>query len=217
MRVQEARLLILSFSFVAGVMYITDGFSILGIKFSQIFSHSIREYNDQLQIILLLAIFLGLSFGRVFCSWLCPVATVMNFTSAFTRKRITDGLWTKYISLGIFAALLYAGFSGYLSVSMPALKNLFLAILIFSFATSLVSPRLFCTHLCPVGAFFSVLGIFSIFKLRVGDECRQCRKCNEVCEMNLDVAGQRGLNECSLCWRCVEACPYKTIKLRCII
>ncbi len=198
-------------------MYITDGFSLLGIKFSQIFSHSIREYTEQLQILLLLAIFLGLSFGRVFCSWICPVATVMHFTSAFTPKRVTGKLWTKYISLGILALLLYTGFSGYISVGMLALKNAFLGILIFSFAISLISRRIFCTHLCPVGAFFSLLGIFSIFKLQVGEECRDCKRCNEVCEMSLDVAGERGLNECSLCWQCVEACPYKTIKLKCII
>ncbi len=220
MRVQEVRKLFLSFTLVASVMYITDGFSIMGIYFSDIFrveGSFLREYSGKLYLLFLFSLFLGMSFGRIFCGWICPITAIMNITTVFAREKPKISLKTKYVFLVLTAVALYLDYSGWLSFSKEVLKVGFVVLIVAIVAFSFLYSRVFCTHICPVGAFFSLLGHLSIFRLRVGEDCRRCEKCNSVCEMSIDVMNSKPMNECSLCWNCVEECPYKSIKLKFVL
>lgn len=214
MGVQEARKLFLGLTLVASVMYFTDGFSIMGIYFGELFSveNFLQVYSRQLYLLLLLSLLLGLTMGRVFCGWVCPITAVMSFTSF--GKSIRLPLQTKYLFLIATALAIYSSYRGWISPSSEAIRLTFGGIVGFAVASSLFTSRFFCTNLCPVGAYFSLLGILRAFRLKVGEECKGCRKCNHVCEMSIDVMNSKPMYECSLCWNCVDTCPYKAIKLK---
>jgi ferredoxin-type protein NapH len=219
--IQDIRRLFLSFVLVVAVMYATDGFSVGGRYFSDFFRVEggfIRVYLAEMEVILLASIFLGLSFGRIFCGWLCPLAAVFNFLAPMSRREATlDRRW-KYATLAGTALLLY--YSPGIELSLPLEvppRYLAIALLLVIVLSSLVYGRVFCTSLCPVGGWFSALGKLAVFRLRVGEECTACERCNRVCEMRLQVAHAKSLHECSLCWACVEECPYRAIRLRFIL
>jgi ferredoxin-type protein NapH len=81
-----------------------------------------------------------------------------------------------------------------------------------------VVPRGWCSHLCPVGAFYGLLGKFSL--LRIGavrrDACNDCADCYAVCPepiiikpalKGVDGAGPviTSIN-CTNCGRCIDVC-----------
>jgi ferredoxin-type protein NapH len=81
-----------------------------------------------------------------------------------------------------------------------------------------VTPRGWCGHLCPVGAFYSLVGRFSW--LRVGavrrDACNDCADCYAVCpepviiKPALKGVGGAGpvitSGNCTNCGRCIDVC-----------
>jgi polyferredoxin len=219
--IQDVRRLFLTFVLVVSVMYVTDGFAAFGHYFSDFFKVEgafFQVYSAEMKVLLLASVFLGLSFGRVFCGWLCPLAAVFNFLAPMSRRRANVDKRLKYVILAAVALLLYystttgLSFASEITPRYVALGGLFAIVL-----SSLVYGRVFCTSFCPLGGWFSLLGKLAVFRLRIGEECTTCERCNRVCEMNLDVAHGRELHECSLCWACVEECPYKAIKLRFIL
>jgi len=87
---------------------------------------------------------------------------------------------------------------------------MFLIVLGLSFWTR----RLWCRHLCPLGALLGFLSRFSLFG-RVVDEsrCIKCLKCESVCP--LDSIREDGLgtdkSRCQLSFECAEVCPENAI------
>jgi polyferredoxin len=76
-----------------------------------------------------------------------------------------------------------------------------------------LAPRFWCRHLCPLGAFLSLLSPLGVFKRRVSDECNQCMACQKSCPMGAideDPLKTRG-PECIQCRECAGICPQKAI------
>ena len=77
-----------------------------------------------------------------------------------------------------------------------------------------------CGHLCPIGAFYSLIGRFSFLKVKhYTDPCTNCGKCFQVCHevqvlslINKE-SGFIKSGECSSCLRCVEVCEDEALKL----
>ena len=172
--------------------------------------------------------------GRVYCSWVCPVNLVSD-TAEWLRRRL--GLRggakfpraTRYWLLG--AVLLLALTTGTLAwewinpVSMVFRGLVFgmglawaMVAAIFLFEL-LVSRRGWCSHLCPVGAFYSVLGRGAL--LRVGaarrEACDDCLDCFVVCpEQQVIRPALKGADQgigpvilsgnCTNCGRCIDVC-----------
>jgi ferredoxin-type protein NapH len=81
-----------------------------------------------------------------------------------------------------------------------------------------VVPRGWCGHLCPVGAFYSLIGRFSL--LRIGavrrDACNDCADCYAVCPEPLIIKpALKGVDgagpviasaNCTNCGRCIDVC-----------
>ncbi len=220
---QDLRRLFLSAVFVTSVMYVTGGFSVAGYRFGDIFGVAdgfLRIYLPEIELLLLLALFLGMSFGRLFCGWLCPLSAIFGFLEPLSKRRRWHGRWwyrLKYLTLLITVVLVYYAATSGLPVPMWAIAYAGLGLLGGLVVLEVVYPRLFCTSLCPVGGFFSALGKLSAFRLHVDEECTACGRCNEVCEMNVDICGRRRLNECSMCLACIEECPYRSISIRCAV
>jgi len=125
--------------------------------------------------------------GRVYCSWVCPVNIVtdlaqwlrdhLNISGGSTMSRKTR-YW-------IFAAtLLLAAGSGSIVWEMINPVSMLHRGLIFGMGLAwfivlavflldlLVARRAWCSHLCPVGAFYSLLGMFSLIRIPDPYPCR---------------------------------------------
>ena len=129
--------------------------------------------------LIVLAIYL-LAGGRVYCSWVCPVNIVTD-AAAWLRERlgIDRGArlkrQTRYWILALTPLLaLVSGSIAWelinpvsmlhrgLIFGMGLAWTIILAVFLLDL---LISHRAWCGHLCPVGAFYSLLGRFSLLRV----------------------------------------------------
>ena len=131
-----------------------------------------------------------LLFVPVFCSYICPFKTVTEF------QQVTGFVsWIVFlVTVTIFIAT---------CVILPLLFG----------------KRIWCTYLCPFGAFQSLTGkIFRVFKVKIDpDKCISCGKCVGACKtcgITADsLAKYKSTSNCSLCGKCMETCPKEAIKV----
>jgi ferredoxin-type protein NapH len=183
---------------------------------------------------LILAVAYALIGGRVYCAWVCPINIVTD-AAHWLRERL--GLpkgWQPRRSLRLWlmaACLVASAASGVIVWELVNPITLLHRGLLFGlgFAWSVVlavflfdlfvSRRGWCGHLCPVGAFYGLLGSFSL--LRVGAvnraACNDCMDCYAVCpEPQVISPALKGeaqgygpiilAPDCSNCGRCIDVC-----------
>lgn len=172
--------------------------------------------------------------GRVYCSWVCPVNVVTDSAEWLRRRlNITGGAHlsrqARYWLLG--AILLGAVLSGTIlwelinPVSMVFRGLVFgmglawlmvLAIFLFDLV---VSRRGWCGHLCPVGAFYSLIGKASLVRVTAArpERCNDCLDCFAICPEHQVIRpalkgegkSSDGLildGNCTNCGRCIDVC-----------
>lgn len=156
--------------------------------------------------------------GRWFCGNLCPRGSFVDFwvSKISRRKKIPPSLRSLWIRLPIFIMLM--GFMGYRVASTIGSLNTFEKIgMIFVMmclvttsiailAGSFLSPRAWCSF-CPMGTAQRLLG-GKRYQLHLDkDKCINCKKCEKVCPMQLQVCQIEANPDCIKCGRCVSACP----------
>jgi polyferredoxin len=75
---------------------------------------------------------------------------------------------------------------------------------------NLSATRFWCRYICPMGGAFGWLSKISIFRRRVGMECKGCTLCTEICPTGtIDPAKEYASDpsECTMCLDCLEVCP----------
>ena len=188
-----------------------------------------------------------LLFGRGFCGWFCWFDGYVELADwGIGKHKIKIPRWTLlYLGVIPFVAL---SLKAYSALVVNWLKD-FPAMFVFRLADVepwggqqtgisilitliLYGPVLFfvfgrrawCRYLCPIGALLKIFGSVGVGKIRlVSDECIGCGKCNQVCDMQVDVLGElrahgevRSLN-CIRCFKCTDVCPNGAIafSMRC--
>ena len=69
-----------------------------------------------------------------------------------------------------------------------------------------------CRYFCPVGAILAPFNKISFLTVKVNkDECIHCNACSNICPMGIDVPAMDRDPECTLCGKCITACPKKII------
>ncbi len=172
--------------------------------------------------------------GRMYCSWVCPV-NIITDAAHWLRHRLglTGGL---KFSRGARYWLLAATLAGsavagvivwelvnpvsavYRAIVFGVGAAWMLALAVFLFDL-FVSERGWCSHLCPVGAFYSLLGRVSVLRVRAAkrDACNNCMDCFAVCPENQVITpALRGADKgvgpvidainCTNCGRCIDVC-----------
>lgn len=184
---------------------------------------------------LIVAVVYALIGGRVYCSWVCPVNPVtdlahwlrerLGLQKGWQPKRQTR-LWVLAMTIAVAALTGTIAFELVNPVSMVHRGIIFgvgfawsvvLAVFLFDL---FVSRHGWCGHLCPVGAFYGLLGAGS--QLRVSafqrNACDDCMECYAVCpEPHVITPALKGagvgrspvilLRDCTNCGRCIDICP----------
>jgi ferredoxin-type protein NapH len=220
----------LSSSEVLEVVPLADPFAVLQILFTR---HLVNtEVLLGAGIVLLFYTVLG---GRVWCSWVCPINMVTDL-SAWLRGRLgirdmfrlTRNIrYTVLILTLVVSALMgVAAFEWVSPISMFHRELIFsaglgwMAVLGVFLFDALILRQGWCGHLCPLGAFYALLGRFSALRLRFdAPTCTHCVECVKVCPepqvLNLRKAAKLEMissGECSKCGRCITVCPENTLR-----
>ena len=221
----------LSSSELLGFLPMADPFAVLQI----LLTRAMPETEVLIGAGVILALY-GLIAGRIFCSWVCPVNLVSDLAGWLRRRlNIKDLLYlprsTRYLVLAaalvLSAITAVAAFEWISPIGMLHRELIYgiglgwIAILgIFIFDLFVIRQG-WCGHLCPLGAFYSLLGRRSARLVVSFDaaSCTHCAECATVCPepqvlnlKKLEQAGQVSPGECSACGRCVGSCPEGSLQ-----
>ena len=219
----------LNSSLVLNTLPLTDPFVFL----QSVFAGHVAETTAVTGALIVLVFYLLVG-GRVYCSWVCPV-NIITDTAHWLRERLgISGASrlsrnTRYWLLA--AALVLALTTGSivwetvnpvsmvhrgLIFSMGMAWVVIAAVFVLDF---IVSRRGWCSHLCPVGAFYSLLGTHSLIRVRADarDQCDDCMDCFIVCpEQQVIRPALKGADKgigpvitsanCTNCGRRIDVC-----------
>ena len=156
---------------------------------------------------------LGVLFGRFVCGFLCPFGWFQELlhkipSRKFSTKKMKPLRYLKYAVLLIANSSIRAALG-----SLFTWKACILAAVIVS---SVLFYRPFCKWLCPLGAFYALFNRISLLNMQVDkDTCISCRKCADVCGMDVDITKTSGHSECIRCGVCIKNCPVDAISFTC--
>ncbi len=182
-------------------------------------------------IVLIAYILVG---GRVYCSWVCPVNLVTD-AAHWLHRRIGLGIGaplrrgTRHAIL--VATLIVSALTGVLAWELVNPVTILHRGLLFGLGLGgiviaaiflfdlLIARHGWCGHLCPVGAFYGLLGHFSPLRVvaRRRRECNDCLDCLNVCpEPQVIPPALKGekrhvgpvisAGACTNCGRCIDIC-----------
>jgi ferredoxin-type protein NapH len=220
----------LSASELLGVIPMADPFAVL----QQLLTLHVLESKVLTGAAIILG-FYALIGGRTFCGWVCPVNLVTDAASWLrTRLRVPDFLhvsrsiryWALVIALVLSLLLGVAAFEWVSPISMLHRELIFGVGLGLTAVAGIFLLDLFvikhgwCGHLCPLGAFYALVGKMALLRVRFDDaSCSHCGECARVCPepqvLNLKKAAERGMvvfGECTNCGRCITVCPEDSLK-----
>jgi ferredoxin-type protein NapH len=172
--------------------------------------------------------------GRVYCSWVCPVNIVTD-AAQWLRRRLGLGLGARLrreTRYGILAATLVVSLiTGVVAWELVNPVSLLHRGLLFGMGLGwtviaaifvfdlLVANHGWCGHLCPVGAFYGLLGQASPLRVvaRRRAQCNDCLDCIAVCPepqvIPPALKGERRslgpvitAGACTNCGRCIDVC-----------
>lgn len=218
-------------SFTVFGFNISDPFAFIGFLFS-----SKTFYMSFFTSILLLS-GITLIFGRVYCSWVCPMHLIFELNNklrdllarfhirplniGFNRLHkytilIVGGLISLILGVHVLYFLyppiiLNREVIHFIYFRSLGIGTTILVILIFLELS--FSQRAWCRYFCPGGAVWSLLGARRVVRIKWdGSFCDDCGKCNLACEFGLNpMRGEMGM-ECDNCGRCISNCEPRALR-----
>jgi len=219
----------LNYSYTLDVLPLTDPF----VALQSLATGHLPETLGLIGVGITLAFYLLVG-GRVYCSWVCPVNVVTD-AAGWLRDRLGIkgsahlSRRTRYWMLGMTLAgsalsgvvlwelmnpvsMLHRG----LIFGLGAAWAVVLAVFMFDL---FVMSRGWCGHLCPVGAFYGLIGRWSPVRVSASQRtaCNDCMDCFEVCpEPQVIRPALKGEGKgvgpvilspnCTNCGRCIDVC-----------
>ena len=219
----------LSSSLTLNTLPLTDPYVLLQSLFA---GHSLE--STAITGAAIVIIFYLLVGGRVYCSWVCPVNMITDFAHWLQQRFSIKAASSisknyRYWLLGVTlllalvtgnqvwetvnpVSMMHRGLIFGMGMAWIVLSAIFLYDL-------LISRRGWCSHLCPVGAFYSLLGTHSPLRVRADarEQCDDCMDCFVVCpEQQVINPALKGEDKnigpvitsanCTNCGRCIDVC-----------
>lgn len=176
--------------------------------------------------------FLG---GRSFCGWVCPVGLLTELADRLRKwlgtgkptLPLTINRWTLTLvlvaaaltSVPLFEVVSPIGMVGRAIAFGTVLPLLFVGGILL--CELVVSQRVWCRSLCPLGGLYALVGRFS--PVRVGfspERCTHCNDCLQVCPVQEVLlpslekgALQVTAGDCTRCMACQDVCPAKALTI----
>ncbi|RXK12856.1 quinol dehydrogenase ferredoxin subunit NapH [Halarcobacter mediterraneus] len=216
----------LSSSLVLDKIPLADPFAVL-----QMFSAGALLTSNIVIGAVIITLFYALVGGRIFCSWVCPVNMVTDLANFIRRKLKFNQIEKKqpasrrlrYYILVLALILSYVlGITAFEFISPISIIHrgiifgmglAWAAILVLFLFDLFILKNGWCGHLCPLGGFYSIIGSFSLIRVKHDEQkCTVCMKCKEVCPESqvLWMVGKKSTQvlsgECTNCGRCIEVC-----------
>ena len=219
----------LNYSYTLNVLPLTDPY----VALQSLLAGKVPETLGLIGVGIVL-LFYFLVGGRVYCSWVCPINMVTD-AAGWLRDRLgikgasSLSAKTRYWVLGMTlvgsavtgvvlwelinpVSMLHRG----LIFGVGAAWMVVLAIFLFDL---FVMNRGWCGRLCPVGAFYSLVGRWSPVRVSASlrSACNDCMDCFEVCpEPQVIRPALKGEGKgvgpvilapnCTNCGRCIDVC-----------
>ena len=178
--------------------------------------------------------------GRVYCSWVCPINPVTD-GAHWLRERLGlrkgwqpsrhSRLWLLAATLAVSAVIGSIAWEVVNPITMLQRGLIFglglawsvvLAVFLFDL---FVSRRGWCGHLCPVGAFYGLVGHKSLLRVSANarERCDDCMDCFAVCpEPQVITPALKGAEkghgpvilspDCTNCGRCIDVCSVNVYR-----
>jgi len=189
-------------------------------------------------ILLGIIIVLTVIFGRVFCSFLCPLGAIQEWIRGLGRMLgIRKDLelpaqldrYARYLKYVVLAVIVYFSYTAgdlvfraydpfnalmHLGEEFDA-KIVGYSILGILLVVSLFSKNIWCRYFCPLGAFLGIIRKISPFRIKRNEtSCIGCGKCDTICPAGLDISTVKEVNsaDCISCLGCVKNCPNSSLK-----
>ncbi|MDK9697000.1 MAG: quinol dehydrogenase ferredoxin subunit NapH [Siculibacillus sp.] len=196
-----------------------------------------RHWPEGLALIgaVIVAVFYALVSGRTYCSWVCPINPVTDL-AFWTREKL--GLQAKgwqprpgtrhfILAMVVVVSALTGAIAWELvnPITMAFRAVVFGSTAALTFVAAVflfdlfVARRGWCSHLCPVGAFYGLLGSGALLRISAGRRaaCDHCMDCYGVCPEPHVISpalegAKKGLSpvilsrDCTACGRCIDVC-----------
>lgn len=178
--------------------------------------------------------------GRVYCSWVCPINVVTD-AAHWLRNRLKLNLsWSVKKSTRVWimlTALVVSAVTGAIAweavnpitmlqrglvFGMGLAWVIVLAVFLFDLV---VTRRGWCSHLCPVGAFYGLIGKRSLVRMNAAERtaCTDCGDCFRVCpEPHVIMPALKPAHDndasvilhgdCTNCARCIDVCEERVFR-----
>jgi ferredoxin-type protein NapH len=219
----------LNYSYTLDFLPLTDPF----VALQSLFAGHLPETLGVLGVVIVVLFYMLLG-GRVYCSWVCPINVVTD-TAGWLRDRlgikgsVHMSRQTRYWILAM--TLIGSAMTGVVlwelinPISMLHRGLIFglgtawtIVLVIFMFDLFVMS-RGWCGRLCPVGAFYELMGRWSPVRIRAAKRsaCDDCMDCFQVCpEPQVIRPALKGEGKgvgpvilspsCTNCGRCIDVC-----------
>jgi ferredoxin-type protein NapH len=216
-------------SLTLGVLPLTDPMVLLQVLLSG--NTPVKAGIVGAVIVLIFYLLVG---GRVFCSWVCPINIITDAAQWLRRKFNIKGGTTfsrqsrYWMLLAVFVlpvitgtivwelvnpvSLVYRGLIFGMGLAWGVVAAIFILDLF-------VAQNAWCGHLCPVGAFYSLIGKVSVLRISAAKrkDCDDCMDCFVVCpESKVIKPALKGEDQgfgpvilsgqCNNCGRCIDVC-----------
>lgn len=192
--------------------------------------------THQSNLILLSGLLMGtLIAGSAFCGWICPFGTIQDLLTWIRTKLHLPEVHVpqrldRILRYGRFVMLALILYQTIVSVKLwfatiDPYRTLFGLDWLFEFEpavawlaylstgivliSSLFVERAWCRYACPLGGALSLVGKFSLLRIRRTEEnCMGCAICMHPCPVKLPVATSKTVSSnCIGCLQCVDTCP----------